>query len=195
MLDVSIGAIGAAAIAAIVSLLGLIISKEQKTSEFRQAWVDALRTEITTYLTNLNAIADAVRVPYPTQAEKVKALSPHYSSLNEANFSIVLRLNEAEKLSRDVIGCMDKFSRLALDYEQLVPKNIRPIEKEFLEAARKLLKSEWRRVKRGEMTFIVAKMVSLGFAIAAIIWAGLLASNQFPSSGAAGTSPPREVPA
>lgn len=43
---VAIGAIGAALIAATVSLLGLIISKEQKTSEFRQAWIDALRSDL-----------------------------------------------------------------------------------------------------------------------------------------------------
>ena len=45
--DVAIGAVVAALIAAIVSLLGLIISKEQKTSEFRQAWIDALRSDLT----------------------------------------------------------------------------------------------------------------------------------------------------
>lgn len=62
--DISIGAIGAALIAGIVSLLGLIISKEQKTSEFRQTWVDSLRSEITSYLTSFNAIADALLVTY-----------------------------------------------------------------------------------------------------------------------------------
>ena len=35
-----------AVIAALVSLLGLIISKENRISDFRQAWIDALRAEI-----------------------------------------------------------------------------------------------------------------------------------------------------
>lgn len=46
MNDLSVGAVGAAMIAAFVSFLGLIIGKEQKTSEFRQAWIDALRSEL-----------------------------------------------------------------------------------------------------------------------------------------------------
>ena len=44
--DVAIGTMIAAFIAGLVSLLSLIISKEQKVSEFRQAWIDALRAEI-----------------------------------------------------------------------------------------------------------------------------------------------------
>ena len=40
--DQAIGAIAAALIAGLISLLGLIISKEQKVSDFRQAWIDAL---------------------------------------------------------------------------------------------------------------------------------------------------------
>jgi hypothetical protein len=33
-------------VAGAFSLLGLLISKEQKVSEFRQAWIDALRADI-----------------------------------------------------------------------------------------------------------------------------------------------------
>jgi hypothetical protein len=35
------GTLVAAAIAAFISLVGLIITKESKVSEFRQAWIDA----------------------------------------------------------------------------------------------------------------------------------------------------------
>jgi hypothetical protein len=56
--DAAIGATVAALIAGTVSLLGLIISKEQKTSEFRHAWIDALRSDLTAFLTQINAIHD-----------------------------------------------------------------------------------------------------------------------------------------
>lgn len=113
--DISIGAVGAALIAGVVSLLGLIISKEQKTSEFRQAWVDALRSEITAYLTSFNAIADAVGVTYKDQAEKVKALAPLYSQLNQASFAITLRVNPDENRSKAVLACMKRFQQLTAD--------------------------------------------------------------------------------
>ena len=46
----ALGAITAALITGFLSLLGLIISKEQKTSEFRQQWIDALRQELAEFL-------------------------------------------------------------------------------------------------------------------------------------------------
>jgi hypothetical protein len=44
--DQAVGAVIAAIIAGSIALLGLIISKEQKVSEFRQQWIDALRQDI-----------------------------------------------------------------------------------------------------------------------------------------------------
>lgn len=168
--DISIGAVGAALIAGVVSLLGLIISKEQKTSEFRQAWVDALRSEITAYLTNFNAIADAINVTYKDQAEKVKALSPLYSKLNEASFAITLRVNPNEDRSRAVLACMKQFMQLASNDNNMIPTNIRPIEIHFLNASKELLKYEWKRVKRGEITFIVTKFIAGTVIIAALLY-------------------------
>ena len=62
MSDISVGAVGAAIIAGLVSLFGLIIGKEQKVSEFRQAWIDDLRKCLVAYLVNINAISDALRL-------------------------------------------------------------------------------------------------------------------------------------
>jgi hypothetical protein len=42
-----------AIIAGVFSLISLIISKENKTSEFRQQWIDSLRDEISNFLSNL----------------------------------------------------------------------------------------------------------------------------------------------
>ena len=154
----SVGAIGASLIAGIISLLSLIVSKEQKTSEFRQNWVNELRTEITCYLTSLNAISDALQISYSSHADKVDALTTHYSALNSANFSISLRLNASETRSQSVFKCLDKISRLASNDAMMIPLHIRPIEAELLVSAKDLLKYEWKRVKRGELTFVLAKV-------------------------------------
>lgn len=44
--DAAIGAIAAASIAGLLAFLSLIIAKENKTSEFRQAWIDSLRLDL-----------------------------------------------------------------------------------------------------------------------------------------------------
>ncbi len=53
------GTIIAAVIAAVISLLGLIISKENKVSEFRQAWIDSLREEVAAIITHGHVVYSA----------------------------------------------------------------------------------------------------------------------------------------
>jgi hypothetical protein len=94
--DVAIGAVFAAVVAGVVSLLGLIISKEQKTSEFRQAWIDTLRAEISALIAHANAI-HAAEV---TGSSKWEMLRPDYIEINKAVGQVRLRLNPDEELSK-----------------------------------------------------------------------------------------------
>lgn len=158
--DAAIGAVIAALIAGIVSLLGLIISKEQKTSEFRQAWIDALRSDLSAYLTQINAIHDAIKVKYSNHAEKVDALRPLYIPLNTSTFNILLRVNQNEVNSKRLLDAMTAFNALTADEKKLTTDNIRVVEAEFITASQALLKFEWKRVKSGELTFRVAKILA-----------------------------------
>lgn len=157
MPSAAIGAIVAACIAAAVSLLGLIISKEQKTSEFRQAWIDALRAEFVTYLTNVNSISDMVQHPDNSGGRKLEILSPLFSALNSASFNISLRLNRDEVGAKAVFAAMKEFEELFSSGDIIESRQIRPIEQKFLKSSQDLLRSEWKRVKSGEITFRVAK--------------------------------------
>ena len=188
--DISIGAIGAALIAGIVSLLGLIISKEQKTSEFRQTWVDSLRSETTSYLTNFNAISDALLINYANQHDKVAALAPLYSKFNEAGYAITLRLNPDEARSKAVLACMRRFNQLAANEADMVPAKIKPIEIDFLTASKELLKYEWKRVKRGEPTFWVTKVIAAMVIIAALLSLPFLSRVKKNASGRASETAP-----
>lgn len=165
-----IGAIGAALIAGLASLLGLVISKEQKTSEFRQAWVDALRNDLSNYLTQINAICDGVSINYKTIEKKVEALTPLYRELNKATFNIALRINPEEPLAKRVIASMGKLHKLTGDHSSISPDKIRPIESEMLSASQKLLKSEWKRVKTGEKTFVLAKFAALAVVVLSLLF-------------------------
>jgi hypothetical protein len=167
--DAAIGAMIAALIAGTVSLLGLIISKEQKTSEFRQAWIDALRSDLTAFLTQINAIHDATKVKYANHAEKVQTLRPLYIPLNTSTFNILLRVNPSEDKCKRLLDAMEAFNALTANEAELTTENIRAIESEFLKSSQALLKSEWRRVKSGERTFRIAKILAVLVILASIL--------------------------
>jgi hypothetical protein len=67
--DAAIGAIAAALIAGLLTFLGLIVAKENKTSEFRQAWIDSLRLDFAKLISNARAIRGAVAVGFPEKSD------------------------------------------------------------------------------------------------------------------------------
>ncbi|WP_153005467.1 hypothetical protein [Aureimonas ureilytica] len=156
---ITVGAVGAAIIAGLVSILGLVIGKEQKVSEFRQAWIDELRKCLVSYLSNINAIADTIRTRGTSPSNDNSALIAHYKLLNEASNGIILRVNSSEKPSKALLKSMKEFEDLSSDNSRLTPENIKKAEKNFLNASKKLLKFEWKRVKRGESTFVWTKRI------------------------------------
>lgn len=190
--DLSFGAIGAALIAAVVSVVGLILGKEQKTSEFRQAWIDALRAEIVAYLTQAATIRDKLGVEYPSHKSKVDALAPHYSDLNKASHGIKLRLNAKEEKSGEVLEYMAEFERLFSDDENVRTKQLEQIETRMLQSSQDLLKSEWKRVKRGEFAFWFAKYVAIGIAV--ILAATILYGAMQVSTGGRGDQEEASAP-
>jgi hypothetical protein len=164
MNDIGIGAVGAAIIAGLVSLLGLIIGKEQKVSEFRQAWIDDLRKCMVAYLVNINAIADAVRVSIASK-KPVADISGNYKSLNEAHHGIILRVNHDEQTTKDLINAMEEFEVIASRNANLTVDNIKAAEAKYLAASKELLKFEWKRVKRGEKTYFITKYVVIALIV------------------------------
>ena len=165
----ALGAIAAATLTALVTLIGLILTKEQKVSEFRQEWINSLRAELSTYLTNVNLARDLNNVDYANYEAKVKAQSDTYSKMNMSSFSINLRINPDEKLSQDVLGPMIEFQTMLATGGKIHPDAIRPVEQRFLKAAKALLKSEWKRVKKGELTFRIARAASISIVVIGLI--------------------------
>lgn len=172
-IPVAFGVIIAALITASVAFLGLIISKEQKTSEFRQAWIDALRSELTIFLSHINAVVDGSSATYGSEGDRTKDLLEKYAALNEANFAIQLRLNPDEQKSKEIISLMSRFHQL-YTAGHLTPDKVRPIEASLLHCSRVLLKEEWTRVKRGEPLFVLSKIVVGFIALGALILALLI---------------------
>jgi hypothetical protein len=132
--DGATGAILAPLIAGLISLLGLIISKEHKISDYRQAWIDALRADIAALIAHAHAIEGAHLAMYNTD-EKWKIVREDFVGINEAWARIKLRLNPKEEASIVVFiilkehesifnsvasGSVPDFGRLPSLYDRLV---------------------------------------------------------------------------
>jgi hypothetical protein len=159
--EAAVGAIAASLIAGLVSLLGLIISKEQKVSEFRQAWIDALREDIAAVIARVNSIHGALIAGYATSAERWEAIKDDFIGINEAAARAKLRLNPKETgPAQSVLEILDEQETIfnagaAPDFARLSA-----LEKKLVAETQLLLKQEWKRVRSGELTFRVARWVA-----------------------------------
>lgn len=167
--DIAIGAVSAALIAGLVSLLGLIVSKEQKVSEFRQAWIDALRAELSSLIAHANAIHGADAAGFPNSSEAWKVVRADFVGINEAAARIRLRLNPTESEAAKVLSQLETLEMLlaperAMDYVQL-----NEAEKKLVSVAQVVLKDEWLRVQRGEHVFRAARFAALLVCAACVI--------------------------
>jgi len=177
--DAAVGAIVAALITGLISLLGLIISKEQKVSEFRQAWIDALRADIAAVLAHAQAIHGAYVTRFASSAETWKAVRDDFYGINEAGARVKLRLNPKEAQATALLKLLE-------EHEGLISANppdfakLPRVETNLLAASQAILKSEWDRVRSGEPTYRIAQAAALGVTAAcvlAIVWTIVVASR------------------
>lgn len=164
-----------------VALLGLIITKESKVSEFRQAWIDSLRSEVAALLSSvqmsLMIITDsdgkAVKDNDELPSEAKITLANSLRDANTALFAIRLRLNETEDDSKNVLDTLDKIEILSNDNIALAAAlssgQAAGLEKQLLVQAKIVLSSEWKRVKKGEPYFKWTRRVAALLAILLII--------------------------
>lgn len=176
---VVIGVIAAALIAGIVSFLGLILGKEQKISEFRQAWIDGLRDEVSALISNANALV--------LSSSGTKSI-PHFVAVNDAEAHIRLRLNPKEPATNAIIENIERISKIVapgrageIEYDLL-----NKIEKDLAGQVNLVLKKEWARVKRGEPAYWIAKHTALAVVVVVVLWGvvGVTYPNLLPAISA-----------
>ena len=102
----------AALITAMISFVNLTLNKEQKTSEFRQAWIDGLRSDLAIFFSSARALCrvmQEVRSPHSSDedVEYFRFTKDQVSKMRfegaDALYRIKLRLNknEAEHIELD----------------------------------------------------------------------------------------------
>ncbi|HGT9115374.1 hypothetical protein [Escherichia coli] len=152
-MDAGIASVVAAIIAAAAAGVGLVITKENKTSEFRQAWIDGLREELAELMENFLQLRTTPPEKLPEVAGKIYFLSAKVK-LRLSSKNLTNEESQLLKIIEDYILKMDRSS------------NITDVVRQYFEYSSSVLKTEWERVKRGEKKYRVAITVSysiLGF--------------------------------
>lgn len=177
-----------ALIAAAISFVSLTLNKEQKISEFRQAWIDGLRDDLATFFTAVRAFARTTQ-EYETVKRDGKERGPHAftddavsdlrKNVAETRYRIQLRLNTNETNHRELLRLM----KFAVEKQQHAisgqadTNEVMAAVEAAAEFAPQVLKSEWERVKHGELPFRVVRnwiapivvLLGIAFVIALII--------------------------
>ena len=191
-LVVPVGAVLAAAITAIASFVSLVVAKEQKISEFRQTWIDALRREISEFASNarrvsaeerpvdLSALAGSIAASIKTKNEDVLRSDPFHDNrlqLAQAYFAIRLRLNPDEPDHTTILQGMEEVYGVLGSHtgDARFDKTVKALDN-LSAHAQSVLKREWVRVKDGEPRYMrvamAAKFVGIVLAIILIALVG-----------------------
>jgi hypothetical protein len=177
---IAIGAVTAALIAGFFSFLNLIISKEQKVSEFRQDWINNLRDEISQYISAITFLAKTHLIKSKNgeahDLEYANAISQHYDNASRAYTSIILRVNPEDKDLR-----LRKLNNELLDNIESVRNAVREgqyadalnLSDELPKLARPILKHEWERVKSGERLYKLSRFFAALILVSGLVMSGV----------------------
>jgi hypothetical protein len=176
----------AALIAAAISFVTLTLSKEQKTSEFRQTWIDGLRSDLASFFAAVRAFARSTEerahgqanglpsTPFAFTEETVSMLRHQVA---EVRYRIQLRLNPKEADHRELLQLMTaavEMQQKAMA-EQARTEEVLAAVEAAATFAPQVLKVEWERVKQGERPFRIVRnwvapiVVGLGLAFVAVL--------------------------
>lgn len=165
----------AAVITGFISVINLILSKEQKVSEFRQNWIDDLRNDISLYSSNVQLVSGKFDVEFPNREKELdpEAVKKFYANCNKEYIEsvssyqrVILRLNPIEH--RKLIKLLEKSDNIFHDQKNINFVEIAQIQEEIIAESQIVLKNEWRRVKKGETPFRVTKWVSIILLLSAL---------------------------
>ena len=149
-------------IAALVSVLSLIISKESKISEFRQAWIDGLRSDLAKLIGHTAAL-QAVKLMDVGNNDRLSLSIAHFLGVNEMASKVRLRLNPKKTSHMPLLNALEKHeSYFSKHIESFDNDGIEKAEDELVSQGQILLKAVWEEVKAGERKY---KVTLAGFII------------------------------
>jgi hypothetical protein len=176
---VLVGAITAALIAGIVSLVNMMIAKDQKITEFRQAWINSVREQVAKMVAHATTLPFAGRLidyadskskpvqsmgedPVSEQVDRMLDLAKQKSELMDAYNKVLLFLNPAE--NRKLVSQLAALASAGTIGSKTDQSKINALACDLLTETQVMLKKEWKRVKRGEWVYRSTK-----YTIAALV--------------------------
>jgi hypothetical protein len=159
-----ISALSVTSLAGAFSLFNLLVTKDQKISEFRQAWIEDLRSDISELVAQAHLISGYIKSHLGNAADFVKNTSDSYTKINQASSRVRLRLNRKEPLHQNVMKTMDELEKLldipSFQTNQSGFKELNDLTTKLLLHGADLLKAEWERVKTGETLYRIGKWMT-----------------------------------
>jgi len=137
-----------ATIGASVVVLGLVVSKETKTSEFRQQWIDELRNDLSDFISLSFDIALKGGANESVLGDENQLEA--WEKANRCLARIKLRINPTESLHQELIQKLKNLEKSATHPNA----KIESFAEQVVECSQRVLKAEWKRVKRGEWRYI-----------------------------------------
>ncbi len=160
----------AALIAGGVAYTVAVLSKEQKTSEFRQAWIDGLRSDLADFIAGRTEIAFLVAAKVKYDIDRTVILESFFQQFpdlvsTEARYQrILLRINPREH--KKLLAALQRLNAIApLDADD---EEVTAAAQAVTQEAQRVLKTEWNRVKEGETVFVWTKRVAVFVMLTAI---------------------------
>jgi hypothetical protein len=163
----AIGAVVAALIAGVISLLGLVISKEHKVSDFRQAWNDALREDVALLITHMECLrgAHAAQPDRPPWADR----KDHFIAINRAITAVRLRVDPDFPRHQAFLQALTEMENAAQEGNIATSERIGPAVEALTEASRNVIREEWALIRRGEGVYLWSRYAAVGIIIAALV--------------------------
>lgn len=169
----AIGVVVAAIIAGGISFLVTVLSKDQKVSEFRQAWIDALRDDLSEVVATVDALTSLYRLKIIDGHSHERLLafweerSDDLHRIGTSYHRLILRLNPKEH--QKIIGKLERLMSVMLSYQKVLDEpGVDALIKGLVAEGQVVLKAEWKRVKRGEPAFAITKYLSLALFLLAL---------------------------
>ena len=131
----------AAVVAAFGSLVVLVVSRHQKTSEFRQAWIDEQRKD----LAELLALSGTIKGSTPLGGDELK-------QFDQAAYRVKLREKPRDQEWNEAINAIEMLRKSCIFPNPQVCV-IQEHQKQIVFFSRIKLKEEWTKVKDGELPF------------------------------------------
>lgn len=152
----------AAVVAGGIARSSLIVSKETKISEFRQAWINLLREELADLFSSSRSFIRAVQESREDNSNDQQfsfsreTVTKMRHSVAESYYKIQLRLNPDQSDHKILLGLirsmMSEIQTYVSNPDDSSDGPIKRIDEAAYQAA-KILKSEWGTVKNGETAY------------------------------------------